>query len=38
MNKESMSGVIYKGIKWFNHYDNPEKWLKSIYEEDSNES
>ena len=31
-NKESHSGVIYKGIIWFNTYDNCEKWLKSIYD------
>ena len=30
-NKESHSGVIYKGIIWFNTYDNCDKWLKSIY-------
>lgn len=35
MNKESMSGVMYKGLEWGNYYDNPDKWLKSIYEEES---
>lgn len=37
INKESHSGIQYKGIIWFNSYDNPDKWLKSIYEhKDSN--
>lgn len=31
-NKESHSGIQYKGVIWFNTYDNPEKWLKSIYD------
>lgn len=30
-NKESHSGVLYKGIIWFNTYDNCDKWLKDIY-------
>ncbi len=31
-NKESKSGVIYKGIDWSNTCSNPEQWLISIYE------
>lgn len=34
---ESKSGKLYEGVKWINYYDNPEKWLKSIYEEESEE-
>lgn len=34
VNKESFSGVHYKGITWYNTCDNGEKWLKSIYEHD----
>ena len=34
VNKESFSGVYYKGITWYNTCDNREEWLKSIYEHD----
>lgn len=31
-NKESKSGIIYKGIDWSNTCSNSEQWLISIYE------
>ena len=32
INKESHSGVIYKGIQWGNYYSNTDQWLTPIYE------
>lgn len=32
VNKESKSGIIYKGVQWGNYYSNPNQWLTSIYE------
>lgn len=31
---ESHSGKIYEGLTWYNHCDNPDKWLKSIYDKE----
>lgn len=30
MNKESFSGVLYKGFLWGNYWSNPDKYLKKI--------
>lgn len=30
--RESMSGVIYKGIEWKNYCDNPDRYLISVYD------
>lgn len=32
INKESKSGVIYKGVDWSNTCCNPNQWLVSIYD------
>lgn len=32
INKESYSGIIYKGVQWGNYYSNTDQWLTSIYE------
>ena len=30
MNRESFSGVLYKGFEWGNYWGNPDKYLKKM--------
>lgn len=32
-NKESMSGILYKGFEYDNHHDNTSKWVNTKIED-----